>query len=114
MGILCLRRFYRHCKVVITRVSGVVILQVGSRFYFCMGNVSLSIAALCHANNLPELETFFRDIITLEWEQQYRVRAIEILPDLTHCFFVCDVDETLVCINGTNCSARHAFFAFIA
>ena len=34
-----------------------------------MGNVSLSIAALCHAKNLPELETWFRDIIILEWEQ---------------------------------------------
>ena len=29
-------------------------------------------------------------------------------------FLVCDVDETLVCINGIYCSARHAFFAFIA
>ena len=33
-------------------------------------------------------------------------------------FFVCDVDETLVCTNGINCSgincsARHAFFAFV-
>ena len=34
-----------------------------------MGNVSLSIAALCHAKNLPELETWSRDIIILEWEQ---------------------------------------------
>ena len=25
-------------------------------------------AALCHAKNLPELETWFRDIIILEWE----------------------------------------------
>ena len=25
-------------------------------------------------------------------------------------FFVCDADETLVCINGTNCSAKHALF----
>ena len=33
-----------------------------------MGNVSLSIAALCHAKNLPELETWFRDVIILEWE----------------------------------------------
>ena len=33
-----------------------------------MGNVSLSIDALCHAKNLPELETWFRDIIILEWE----------------------------------------------
>ena len=33
-----------------------------------MGNVSLSIAALCHAKNLPELEAWFRDIIILEWE----------------------------------------------
>ena len=32
MGILCLRRFYRHCKVVLTGVSGVVILQTGSGF----------------------------------------------------------------------------------
>ena len=34
-----------------------------------MGNVSLSIAALCHTKNLPELETWFRDIVILEWEQ---------------------------------------------
>ena len=33
-----------------------------------MANVRLSIAALCHAKNLPELETWFRDIIILEWE----------------------------------------------
>ena len=33
-----------------------------------MGNVSLSIVALCHAKNLPELETWSRDIIILEWE----------------------------------------------
>ena len=60
MGILCLRRMYRHCKVVLTGVSRVVILQTDSSFLFCMGNVSLSIAALCHAKNLPELETWFR------------------------------------------------------
>ena len=69
MGFFCLRRFYRHCKVVLTGVSGVVILQTGSSFLFCMANVSLSIAALCHAKNLPELETWSRDIIILEWEQ---------------------------------------------
>ena len=34
-----------------------------------MGNVSLSIAGLGHAQNLPELETWSRDIIMLEWEQ---------------------------------------------
>ena len=34
-----------------------------------MGNVSLSIAALCHAKNIPELETWLRDIIALEWER---------------------------------------------
>ena len=34
-----------------------------------MGNVSLSIATLCHAQNLAELETWSRDIIILEWEQ---------------------------------------------
>ena len=34
-----------------------------------MGNVSLSIAALCQAKNLPELGTWSRDIIILEWEQ---------------------------------------------
>ena len=63
MGILSLRRFSRHCKVVLTGVSGVVILQTESSFSFCMRSVSLSIAALCHAENLPELETWFRDII---------------------------------------------------
>ena len=68
MGILCLRRLYRHCKVVLTGVTTVVILQTGFGFLFCMGNVSLSIAALCHAKNLPELETWFRNIIILEWE----------------------------------------------
>ena len=41
-------------------------------------------------------------------------RANEILPALTHCFLVYDVDETLVCINGINGPARHVFFAFIA
>ena len=60
MGILCLRSLYRHCKVVLTGVSGVVILQTGSSFQFCIGNVSLSIVALCHAKNLLELETWFR------------------------------------------------------
>ena len=34
-----------------------------------MANVSLSIATLCHAQNLPELETWSRDIIMLKWEQ---------------------------------------------
>ena len=34
-----------------------------------MGNVCLSIVALCQAKNLPELETWSRDIIILEWEQ---------------------------------------------
>ena len=33
-----------------------------------MGNVCLSIVALCQAKNLPELETWSRDIIILEWE----------------------------------------------
>ena len=33
-----------------------------------MGNVSLSIAALCNAKNLSELETWFTDIIILQWE----------------------------------------------
>ena len=33
MGIfVCLRRFYMHCKIVLTGVSGVVILQTGSSF----------------------------------------------------------------------------------
>ena len=27
---------------------------------------------------------------------------------------MCDADETLVSMNGVNCSARHAFFAFDA
>ena len=31
-GIFSLRRFYRHCKVVLTGDSGVVILQTGSSF----------------------------------------------------------------------------------
>ena len=34
-------------------------------------------------------------------------------PRFDSLFFACDVDETLVCINGINCSARHAFFAFV-
>ena len=51
MGILCLRRLHRHCKVVLTCVLGVVILQTGSSLFFCVGIVSLSIAALCHAKN---------------------------------------------------------------
>ena len=53
METLCLRRFYRHCQVVLTGVSG-VILQTGSSFQSYLGNVSLSIVALCHAKNLPE------------------------------------------------------------
>ena len=32
MGILCLGRLYRHCKVVLVGVSGVVIMQTGSSF----------------------------------------------------------------------------------
>ena len=44
-----------------------------------MGNVSLSIAALCHAKNLPELETWFRDIIILEWEQEKLDKYVGIL-----------------------------------
>ena len=43
--------------------QGWLILQTGSSFQFCMGNVSLSIVALCHAKTLPELETWFRYII---------------------------------------------------
>ena len=43
--------------------QGWLILQTGSSFQLCMGDVSLSIVALCHAKNLPELETWFRDII---------------------------------------------------
>ena len=46
-----------------------VIPQTGSSFQFCMGNVSLSIAALYHAENLPELETWFWDIIIVERER---------------------------------------------
>ena len=34
-----------------------------------MGDVSLSIAALCHAKNKPESGTCFGDIIVLEWER---------------------------------------------
>ena len=33
VGILCLRRLYRHCKVVLTGVSRVVIMQTGSSFF---------------------------------------------------------------------------------
>ena len=44
-----------------------------------MGNVSLSIAALCHAKNLPELETWFRNIIILEWEGGKLDNYVEIL-----------------------------------
>ena len=35
-----------------------------------MGNVSLSIASICHAKNKSELETWFEDIIILEWERE--------------------------------------------
>ena len=58
-------RLYRHCKVVLTGVSRVLILQTGSGFEFCMEIVSFSIAALCHAKNFPELETWFRNVIIL-------------------------------------------------
>ena len=44
-----------------------------------MGNVSLSIAALCQAKNLPELGTWSRDIIILEWEQGKRDKYVGIL-----------------------------------
>ena len=40
----------------------------------------------------------------------------EILPALTHCFFCirCRRNIGMHQINGVNCSARHAFFAFSA
>ena len=44
-----------------------------------MGNVSLSIATLCQAKNLPELETWSRDIINLEWEQGKPAKYVGIL-----------------------------------
>ena len=56
-----------------------------------MGNVSLSIAALCHAKNLPELETWFRDIIILEWERGKLDKYVGILRI---------VKNALILING--------------
>ena len=59
--------------------TGSTVLQTGSGFKFCMGNVSVSIAALCHAKNLPELETWFRNIIMWEWEGGTLDKYVEIL-----------------------------------
>ena len=56
-----------------------------------MGNVSLSIAALCHAKNLPELETWLRDIIILEWEGGKLDKYVGILTI---------VKNALILING--------------
>ena len=56
-----------------------------------MGNVSLSIAALCHTKNLPELETWFRDIVILEWEQGKLDKYVGILRI---------VNNALILING--------------
>ena len=44
-----------------------------------MANVSLSIAAFCHAKNLTELETWIRDIIILEWEHGKLDKYVAIL-----------------------------------
>ena len=44
-----------------------------------MGNVSPTIATLCHAKNLPELETWSRDIIMLKWEPGKLDRYVGIL-----------------------------------
>ena len=45
-----------------------MILQTGDSLNSCMGNAGLSIAALCRAKNLPELETWYKDI-TSEWKR---------------------------------------------
>ena len=50
-----------------------------------MANVSLSIAAFCHAKNLTELETWFRDIIILEWEQGKLDKYVGILKIKKKC-----------------------------
>ena len=47
-----------------------------------MGDVSLSIAALCHAKNKPEMETWFRDIIVLEWERGKLDKYVEIFAGI--------------------------------
>ena len=49
-----------------------------------MGNVSLSIATLCHAQNLPELETWSRDIM-LKWEQGKLDKYVGILRIRKKC-----------------------------
>ena len=56
-----------------------------------MGNVNLSMAALCHAKNLPALETWFRDIIILEWEGGKLEKYVAILRI---------VKNALILING--------------
>ena len=48
-------------------------------------------AALCHAKNLPELETWFRDIIILEWERGKLDKHVGILRI---------VKNALISING--------------
>ena len=50
-----------------------------------MGNVSLSIATLCHAQNLAELETWSRDIIILESEQGKLDKYVGILKIEKKC-----------------------------
>ena len=50
---------------------------LGSSFTFFMGNVSISAADLCHAKNLPELGTWFRDIIILEMEGGSSISTLE-------------------------------------
>ena len=50
-----------------------------------MGNVCLFIAALCHAQNLAELETWSRDIIILEWEQGKLDKYVGILKIEKKC-----------------------------
>ena len=49
-----------------------------------MGNVSLSIAALCQAKNLPELETWSKDIM-LKWEQGKLDKYVGILRIRKKC-----------------------------
>ena len=60
-----------------------------------MGNVSLPIAALCHAKNLPELETWFRDIIILEWERGKLDKYVGILRIVKNALILINGNKTI-------------------
>ena len=60
-----------------------------------MVNVSLSIAALCHAKNLPKLETWFGDIIISEWEEGKRDKYVRILRIVKNALIRGNLDKNV-------------------